>query len=122
MKYESEPWTMPYAFTQDVPIDRDMYDKIMANLGSESLAGLIVHLVVERPGGLRYIDVWESEEACGRAFEERIHPAVYRAFKEVGVQPAGEPETEHLVCVDLVVPSLLAMSGRTAAMKKGVDA
>jgi hypothetical protein len=32
---------------------------------------------VRRPdGGLRYIDVWESEEDCARAFDERIHPAV----------------------------------------------
>lgn len=40
-------------------------------------------------GGLRYLDVWESEEACARAFDERVHPAVDRAFG--GVRPAGEP-------------------------------
>ena len=49
-------------------------------------------------GGLRYIDVWESEEACARAFDERVHPAVDAAFG--GRRPAGEPSVEHLEVID----------------------
>jgi hypothetical protein len=81
---------MVYAFTQDVPIDAAMHERIEAALGDEPLSGLLLHLVVTRPeGGLRYIDVWESKEACGRAFDERIHPAVDEAFggKRPGVEP-----------------------------------
>ena len=69
---------MPYAFTQDVPIDAATYDRILEGLGPEPPKGLIVHIAVERPeGGLRYIDVWESEEDWDRFGEERLHPVVH---------------------------------------------
>lgn len=99
---------MVYAFTQDVPIDEPTYRKIMDRLGSEPLVGSLLHLAVRRDdGGLRYVDVWESEEACGRAFEERIHPAVSSVFKEIGFRPDGEPAVNRLDIID-VTGSLLA--------------
>lgn len=89
-----------YAYTQDVPIGSDRYARIIEELGPEPLEGSLLHLcVVGTDGGLRYIDVWESREACARAFEERIHPAVDRAFG--GSRPAGEPEVHPLEVVDL---------------------
>jgi hypothetical protein len=55
-----------------VPIDTDVYARIIAALGTEPMDGLLVHLCVRKPGGgLQYIDVWESEEQCARAFDER---------------------------------------------------
>ena len=73
-----------YAYRQDVPIDRATYEKIAARLNKGRMEGLIVHLAIERPdGGLQYVDVWESEEACSRAFEELIHPAVYETFSRI---------------------------------------
>ena len=67
-------------------------------LGPEPLAGLLLHLCVHTPeGGLRYIDVWESEERCARAFDERVHPAVDRAFG--GARPPGEPIRHRLEVV-----------------------
>jgi hypothetical protein len=90
---------MVYAFTQDVPIDAAMYTRITDGFGPEPLDGLLLHLCVVRPdGGLRYIDVWESEEQCGRAFDERIHPAVDAAFG--GARPPGEPTVDHLEVID----------------------
>ena len=86
---------MVYAFTQDVPIDADMYGRFSAALGEEPMDGLLVHLCVRNPdGGLRYIDVWESEEQCSRAFEERVHPAVDAAFG--GRRPSVEPTVDRL--------------------------
>jgi len=88
-----------YAYTQDVPIDLATYERIIGKLGPEPLAGCLLHLCVRRPdGGLRYIDVWESKEACAKAFEDRIHPAVDRAFG--GARPAGEPTVQHLEVLD----------------------
>ncbi|MEP6695683.1 MAG: hypothetical protein ABJA34_02265 [Pseudonocardiales bacterium] len=82
---------MVYAYEQDVPISAELYSRIIDEIGPEPLPGSLLHLCVRRPdGGLRYIDVWESEEACARAFDERIHPAVDAAFG--GDRPAGEPE------------------------------
>ncbi len=83
-----------HAFTQDVPIDRAFYERITAGLGTDPPAGLIVHLAIERPeGGLRYIDVWESEEACNRFSEERLHPVVHGLLAEIfGDDLPPEPE------------------------------
>ena len=86
---------MVYAYVQDVPIDETLYRRITAELGPEPLAGSLLHLCVRRPdGGLRYIDVWESKEACTKAFDERIHPAVDAAFG--GSRPGTEPTVERL--------------------------
>ena len=90
---------MVYAFTQDVPIDAVMYGRITDELGDEPMDGLLLHLCVRRPdGGLRYIDVWESEELCARAFEERVHPAVDVAFG--GRRPPAEPTVTRLDVID----------------------
>jgi len=90
---------MVYAFTQDVPIDVDTYGRITHELGDEPMDGLLLHLCVRRPdGGLRYIDVWESEERCARAFEERVHPAVDAAFG--GRRPSVEPTVTRLDVID----------------------
>jgi hypothetical protein len=92
---------MVYAYTQDVPIDEQTYRKIIDRLGPEPLKGALLHLAIRRPdGGLRYIDVWESEEMCTRAFEERIHPAVYGVFKDIGFRPDGEPSVSPLDVID----------------------
>ncbi len=86
---------MVYAYMQDVPIGEDLYRKIIAEIGPEPIAGQLLHLCVREPGGqLRYIDVWESEQACQRAFEDRIHPAVDAAFG--GNRPGREPTVHHL--------------------------
>jgi hypothetical protein len=86
---------MVYAYIQDVPIDTALYQRIIDELGPEPLTGSLLHLCVRLPeGGLRYIDVWESEDACARAFDERIHPAVDAAFG--GHRPPGEPTVQNL--------------------------
>jgi hypothetical protein len=89
-----------HAFVQDVPIDTEVYRRITAALGSEPMDGLLLHLVVRNPeGGLRYIDVWESEEQCARAFDERVHPAVDAAFG--GHRPPVEPTVTRLDVVEV---------------------
>ncbi len=86
---------MVYAFIQDVPIGEDLYRRIIDKIGPEPIAGSLLHLCVRQPNGqLRYIDVWESEQACTQAFEDRIHPAVDAGFG--GIRPAGEPEVHRL--------------------------
>jgi hypothetical protein len=91
---------MVYAFTQDVPIDAEFYTRISNALGDEPMDGLLLHLCVQLTGGgLRYIDVWDSEAQCTRAFEERIHPAVDTAFG--GQRPAIEPQIQHLDVIDV---------------------
>ena len=85
---------MTYAFTQDVPIDAAFYTRITDGLGDAPPKGLIVHTAVERPeGGLRYFDIWESEQDCDRFTEERLHPVVHPLLAEIfGDQLPPEPE------------------------------
>ena len=92
-----------YAYIQDVPIGEELYAKIRANLAT-SLPGQLLHLVVRRADGLlRYIDAWESEEACDAAFAKYIHPAVATAFREAKFRPpGGEPPRTVLDVVELV--------------------
>jgi hypothetical protein len=86
---------MVYAYIQNVPIGEDMYRRIIDELGPEPLPGALLHLCVREPDGkLRYIDVWESEQACAQAFDERIHPAVNTAFG--GQRPSQEPTVHRL--------------------------
>ena len=86
---------MVYAYLQDVPIGEELYRKIIDNIGPEPVPGSLLHLCIRQPGGrLQYIEVWESEQACAQAFEQRIHPAVDAAFG--GNRPSSEPEVHHL--------------------------
>lgn len=86
---------MVYAYLQDVPIGEAQYREIIAKLGPEPLDGSLLHLCLRQPDGrLRYVDVWESEQACEKAFEDRIHPAVDAVFG--GARPAEEPTVQRL--------------------------
>ena len=79
---------MVYAFIQDVPIGEDMYRTIIDALGPEPMKGSSCTWRCAGPeGGLRYIDVWESEEDCTRAFE-RANPPRSRLRASVGGEPA----------------------------------
>ncbi|HEY0520221.1 MAG TPA: hypothetical protein VGC84_12075 [Ilumatobacteraceae bacterium] len=93
---------MTFAFTQDVPIDAAFYARIKDGLGDEVPKGLITHLAIERPeGGLRYIDIWESEEDCERFVKERLHPVVHALLSDIfGDQLPPEPERTPIVIVD----------------------
>ena len=85
---------MTYSFTQDVPIDASTYQRIVDGLGPVPPEGLITHLAIELPsGGLRYVDVWETEGDCDRFTEDRLHPVVHGLLREVfGDDLPPEPE------------------------------
>ena len=76
---------MTYAFIQDVPANEEIYAKIRAELGEEPPAGLVAHLVQRQPSGLRYIDVWESEEAWETFRQACVEPAVSRVLAGYGI-------------------------------------
>ncbi len=97
---------MTYAFTQDVPIDAAAYQRMAEGLGDEPPKGLVVHVAVERPeGGLRYIDVWDSEEDCDRFAEERLHPVVHPMLSAVfGEDLPPEPERVPLRVIHVWTP------------------
>lgn len=97
---------MPYAFTQDVPIDAATYARIRDGIGDEPPPGLIVHLAIELPaGGLRYVTVWDSQEDSDRFSEERLHPVVHTLLGEVfGDDLPPEPERTAIDVIHAWVP------------------
>jgi hypothetical protein len=97
-----------YAFTQDLPITTDVYAKITEGVGTAPPAGCILHAVVRIDGGLRYIDIWESREACDRFLEERVHPVLQAAFSAAGATLPNEPGRNEVELVDLNVFPLTA--------------
>lgn len=94
---------MPYAFIQDVPIDAAFYARIKQGLGDEPPTGMVSHVALERAeGGLRYIDVWESEEDWDRFAEERLHPVVHALLAEIfGDQLPPEPDQTVMAVIDV---------------------
>ena len=103
-----------YAFTQDVPIDAAFYRRITDGLGDAPPPGLLVHLAIERSeGGLRYIDIWDTEEACDRFAEQRLHPVVHRLLAEVfGDELPPEPERVPLEVVHVWGNALGSLDAR----------
>jgi hypothetical protein len=65
---------------------QEAYEQIRERLGLEKPAGGIFHIAGPGPnGGWRVIEVWESEEAASRFFEERVVPAL----QTLGISGAG---------------------------------
>ncbi len=91
-----------YAFTQDVPIDAAFYRRIIEGVGDEVPDGLISHLAYELPdGGLRYVDVWDSEAHWDRFAEERLHPVVHPLLADLfGGSTPPEPPRTALAAID----------------------
>jgi hypothetical protein len=76
---------MSYAFVHDVPIGEEVYADISSKLGDEAPDGLVVHVVMKRVGGLRYVDVWESEAHWARFREERLVGIVGEVLAGYGI-------------------------------------
>lgn len=92
---------MPYAFIQDVPINRKAYEEIRHGLGDNPPDGLIAHYAIEKEDGtLRYIDLWESEAQWNSFAESRLHPVVGPVLQRYNVHPEREPERVPMKVID----------------------
>jgi hypothetical protein len=76
---------MSYAFIQDVPADEHLYREIRDRLGEQPPQGLTAHIVIKRDGGLRYIDVWQSEQDWARFRDAFVEPAVSAVLSSHGI-------------------------------------
>jgi hypothetical protein len=76
---------MSFAFVQDVPANETMYAQIKELLPDAAPAGLVVHLAVKREGGLRYIDVWETEAHWDAFRNDHVEPAVEKVLAGYGI-------------------------------------
>jgi hypothetical protein len=94
---------MPYAFSQDMTINKDLYTKISDGVGDEVPKGLIVHLAFETSTGMRYVDVWENEADFDRFEEQRLRPVVDKMLQSAGVsrESLGAPQVEDLKIIEI---------------------
>ena len=90
-----------YSFIHDAPIDRAQYARVIELIGPEPIEGLVVHLALAVPeGGLRYVDVWESEEASNAFRASRLGAAVDQMLAEHGIVV---PEGAHAPTIEFEV-------------------
>ncbi|GAA4538856.1 hypothetical protein [Pseudonocardia xishanensis] len=64
------------------------YEEVQRALGSEPLAGQLVHLVGVVDGSLVIVDEWESRADADRFAAERLFPA----FERAGIRPEATTE------------------------------
>lgn len=66
---------------------REAYEQVVAIVGEGPQPGCIVHTASEVDGGVRVVDVWESQQHIEDFFQTKLGPA----FAQVGAE-AGQPE------------------------------
>ena len=93
---------MTYAFFYDVPGDEELYQRVKAALGDDPPKGQVAHLVVKVEGGLRHVNVWESEADWARYRDERVGPAVGKVLAAAGIaERPPRPVEQRLDVVDV---------------------
>jgi quinol monooxygenase YgiN len=95
---------MAVAVITNLQTGSEEYDKVTAiiNPGESRPEGMIIHTAGERPdGGMRVVDVWESEDAYNTFREQRLMPAVKEVLGEIPDEP---PETEVYELHNIVKP------------------
>jgi hypothetical protein len=103
-----------YSFIHEAPIDAAMYARVIELLGPAPIEGLIVHLALAVPeGGLRYVDVWESEEARATFGATRLDAAVGQMLAEHGIVI---PEGEHAPVSEFDVVDVMLGASATSVM------
>jgi hypothetical protein len=80
----------------------EQYDQLRDVVGWEQEApqGCILHLASFSPEGAHIVDVWESEEAARRFFEDRLMPGALQ------FETPGEPEGRFFPVHALFTPGL----------------
>jgi hypothetical protein len=72
--------SMAIAFLQEVPsMTQEQYDQVVEALRGKTVEGRIFHVAGPMEGGWRVVDVWESQEAVNKFFQELLGPALQEA-------------------------------------------
>ncbi len=84
---------MAIAMMYDVPgVTQQQYDQVTEQLRRRSVTlpttGQLLHAAGPIDGGWRTVDVWESQDAADRFFQEHLAPI----FAEVGVTTDVQPQ------------------------------
>ena len=91
---------MAYAFTYDVPINAEIYRRIMDGVGAERPPGLIAHIAYQAGSGLRYLDVWQTKDDYDAFERDRLHPVIHPILQDMLGFVPPEPSRTTLDLVD----------------------
>ncbi len=77
---------MAVAFLQELPgATQEQYDQVVETLRGQTAEGRIFHVAGPIEGGWRIVDVWESQEAVNKFFQEQLGPAAQEAGMEMRI-------------------------------------
>jgi hypothetical protein len=68
---------MAWGFISELSITLEDYDKLNAEIGDDP-PGLILHTASRADGGVRIVDIWQSEADYRRFEQEQLMPAMGR--------------------------------------------
>jgi hypothetical protein len=66
-------------------------------------AGLIAHVLTDIPGGVRAVDIWESEADFQTFAKERLMPSAQKVSQERGISMEGISDPTVVEAYDLFV-------------------
>lgn len=93
---------MAYACSYEVPATVDMYRAVRRLIGDENPDGMVAHVVVQIEGGLRHLEIWNTEEDWTRFHRTRVAPAVHQVLTAAGfTELPPDPPVEALELVDV---------------------
>lgn len=68
---------MAWSFISEAPMTAEQYDELNGAIRDDP-QGLILHTASRAHGGMRIVDVWDSEDAYRRFEREELLPAMQR--------------------------------------------
>jgi hypothetical protein len=84
---------MTVLLTLDLPFAADVVEAVTTEMGVRENPpdGLIVHINIETPEGVRVMDVWETAEHFERFRDDRLMPAFGKILADRGIDAGGPP-------------------------------
>ncbi len=95
---------MTVVMTLDLPVTREDLEALSAEAGSAANPpdGLIVHTATETSGGVRVVDVWESQAQFEKFRDDRLMASLQKVAAERGLEISGPPEPTFEEAFDVV--------------------
>ena len=95
---------MTVVMTLDLPVTREDLEALSAEAGSSANPpdGLIVHTATVTSGGVRVVDVWESQAQFEKFRDDRLMASLQKVAAERGLEVSGPPEPTFEEAFDVV--------------------
>ena len=95
---------MTVLMTLDLAVSREDLEALSVAAGSveNPPEGLIVHTATETAGGVRVVDIWESQAQFEKFRDERLMAGLQKVAAERGLEVSGPPEPTFEEAFDVV--------------------